>query len=203
MQEPHRIDRRDEDPAAGPAPRRAGARRGQAALRSALEALYRTAGVAAGLSLVATLAAVLLGIFSRLFGVYVPGTEDYAGYSMAASGFLALGYTFKHGEHIRVSLVLERLTGRRRRATEIVALAVATVAAAIFAWYSVRLCLDSHEFNDVSQGVDATPLWIPQLGMAAGAVVLLVAVLDDLVVTLSGRDPVRLKKRGAEPTRAE
>lgn len=172
-------------------------------MRSALDTLYRTAGVIAGMFLVVTLAVILLGIASRLLGLYVRGTDDYAGYSMAATGFLALGYTFKHGEHIRVSLVLERLTGRRRRASEILALAVSAVAAAVFAWYSVRLPLDSHAFNDVSQGVDATPLWIPQLGMAAGAVVLLVAVLDDLVVTLSGREPSRLKKHVAEPTRAE
>lgn len=172
-------------------------------MRRALDTLYRTAGAIAGIFLVVTLAVILLGIASRLLGFYVRGTDDYAGYSMAASAFLALGYTFKHGEHIRVSLLLERLHGGRRRASEILALAVSAVAAAVFAWYAVRLPLNSHEFHDVSQGVDATPLWIPQLAMAAGAVVLLVAILDDLVVTLSGREPARLAKHVAEPTRAE
>lgn len=172
-------------------------------MRTALNLLYRATGALAGVFLVATFAVILVGISSRLLGVYVRGTDDYAGYSMAASGFLALGYTFKHGEHIRVSLLLERLRGRRRRAAELVALGVSAVAAAVFAWYGVRLSLDSHEFNDVSQGVDATPLWIPQLGMAAGAVVFLVAVLDDLVATLAGREPARLARHAAEPTRAE
>lgn len=172
-------------------------------MRRALDALYRTAGVVAGFFLVATLAAILVGIVSRLLGLYVRGTDDYAGYAMAACGFLALGYTFKHGEHIRVGLLLDRLRGRTRRAVELGALVVAAVASAVFAWYAVRLSLESYEFNDVSQGVDATPLWIPQLGMAAGAVVLVVAVLDDLVVRLSGREPTRLKRPAAEPTRAE
>lgn len=204
MQDTPRIERGGEGPAvAGQRPRGAGPSDPRTASRVALDALYRAAGAAAGVFLVGTLAAIVVGVTSRLFGFYVRGTEDYAGYSMAASGFLALGYTFKHGEHIRVSLVLERLTGRRRRAAEIVALAISTVAAAFFAWYGVRLPLQSHEFHDVSQGVDATPLWIPQLGMAVGAIVLLVAVLDDLVVTLSGREPVRLRKRAAGPARAE
>jgi hypothetical protein len=51
----------------------------------------------------------------------------------------------------------------------------------------VRLVFLSREFNDISQGNDATPLWIPQLGMAVGAVVLLVAMVDDLVGVLRGK----------------
>jgi TRAP-type C4-dicarboxylate transport system permease small subunit len=172
-------------------------------MRRTLDLLYRGAGAVAGVFLVTTLAAILVGIFSRLLGLYVRGTDDYAGYSMAASGFLALGYTFKHGEHIRVSLLLERLHGRSRRTAEIVALALSALAAAVFAWYSARLVLNSRAFNDVSQGVDATPLWIPQLGMAAGALVLLVALLDDLALTVAGREPARLRKHAAEPARVE
>ncbi|HEX3097738.1 MAG TPA: hypothetical protein VHQ02_08475, partial [Usitatibacter sp.] len=53
---------------------------------------------------------------------------------------------------------------------------------------SVRLAWQSHAFNDISQGNDATPLWIPQLAMAAGAIVLLVAMVDDLVLLLRRRD---------------
>jgi hypothetical protein len=41
----------------------------------------------------------------------VPGTDAYAGYFMAASGFLALAHTLKHGEHIRVTLVINALKG--------------------------------------------------------------------------------------------
>lgn len=172
-------------------------------MRRALDLFYRAAGVLAGAFLVATLVAILAGILSRALGLYLRGTDDYAGYAMAACGFLALGYTFKHGEHIRVSLLLERLSGRARRALEIAALAVSTLAAAAFAWYSVRLAWNSHLFNDVSQGVDATPLWIPQLGMAAGALVLLVALVDDLLARLFGQTPSRLSKHAAEPARVE
>ena len=53
---------------------------------------------------------------------------------------------------------------------------------AVLAIFSVRLVWTSRAFNDVSQGNDATPLWIPQLAMAVGAIVLLVAMVDDLVM---------------------
>jgi TRAP-type C4-dicarboxylate transport system permease small subunit len=194
--------RRSEPPAAPDRRAPAGGPSGSAP-RRALDLLYRATGGLAGVFLAGTLLVILVGIVSRFLGLYVRGTDDYAGYSMAASGFLALAYTFKHGEHIRVSLLLERLAGRPRRSAEILALAVAAIAAGVLAWYSVRLSWNSLQFNEISQGVDATPLWIPQLAMGAGAVVLFVAVLDDLVTTLAGRSPTRLQRLAVEPSRVE
>jgi TRAP-type C4-dicarboxylate transport system permease small subunit len=106
---------------------------------------------------------------------------------MAAAGFLALAHTLKRGEHIRVTLIVEHLSPARRRTLEIAALAIATLLAALFAFYSVRLAFQSWQFNDVSTANDATPLWLPQLAMAAGTLTLFVAVADELVAGIRGR----------------
>jgi TRAP-type C4-dicarboxylate transport system permease small subunit len=106
---------------------------------------------------------------------------------MAACGFLALAHTLKRGEHIRVTLILEHLGAKAQRALELAALVVATLLAALFAYYSIRLAFQSWQFNDISTGNDATPLWIPQLGMAGGTLVLLIAILDELVLEWTGR----------------
>ena len=106
---------------------------------------------------------------------------------MAAAGFLALAHTMKRGEHIRVTLLLEHLGAKAQRALELWALAVATLLAALFAFYSVRLAWQSWEFNDVSTGNDATPLWLPQLAMAAGTLVLLLALVDESVAHWRGQ----------------
>ena len=156
-------------------------------MRAFLDRLYDAAAYVAAFFLVGTLAMVLLGIVGRLFRWYVAGTDAYAGYCMAASGFLALAHTLKRGEHIRVSLVLEHAGVRARRGLELWALAVATVLAGAFAWYSVRLSLQSWQYSDISTGNDATPLWIPQLTMAAGTLVLFVAFVDELVLEWRGR----------------
>src|SRR5881397_2221614 len=111
---------------------------------------------------------ILLGIFGRIFDFQVRGSDAYAGYAMAASGFLALAHTLKRGEHIRVTLVLEHLGPKARSVLERAALVVAMLLAALFAYYSARLAFQSWQFNDISTGNDATPLWIPQLAMAAG-----------------------------------
>ena len=172
-------------------------------MRAFLDSLYRLSGGLAAVGMVATLVLVASGVLARPLGIYLPGTDDYAGYAMAACGFLALAYTFKHGEHIRVGLVLERVGPRMRAALEWFSLASGTAVAAALAFYSGRLVLQSHEFEEISQGVDATPLWIPQLTMAFGSIVLLVALVDDLVMTTLGREPTRLAHASGEAVRME
>jgi len=156
-------------------------------LRRALEALYDISAWLAALCMLALLVMVLLSIVGRQLAFHVPGTDAYAGYLMAGAGFLALAHTLKRGEHIRVTVILGTLHGRTRRALELWALAAATVLAGLFAFYSVRLAWQSHLLNDVSTASDATPLWIPQLSMAAGTVVMLVALIDELVLEWRGQ----------------
>jgi len=155
-------------------------------VRRALDALYDGAAWLAALCMIGTLAMVLVGIVSRLLSWFVAGTDSYAGYFMAGAGFLALAHTLKRGEHIRVTLILERLDGPRRRALELFSLAAAAFLAIAFAYYSTRLAYQSYDFNDISTGNDATPLWIPQLTMATGAIVLAIAFVDELVLEWRG-----------------
>ena len=59
--------------------------------------------------------------------------------------------------------------------------------AGLFAFYSMRLAWQSRVLNDISTGNDATPLWVPQLAMAVGTVVLLIAFIDEWLLELRGR----------------
>lgn len=156
-------------------------------MRAFLDRLYNAAGYTAALFLVGTLAMVVTGIAGRLFDFHVPGTDSYAGYCMAAAGFLALAHTLKRGEHIRVTLLIEHVGAGARRALELWSLTVAALLAALFAFYSVRLAYQSWTFHDISTGNDATPLWIPQLAMALGTLVLFLAFVDELVLEWTGR----------------
>jgi TRAP-type C4-dicarboxylate transport system permease small subunit len=156
-------------------------------IRKLLDGLYNGAAWLAAACLVGLLLMVLLSVASRQLHFHVPGTDAYAGYLMAASGFLALAHTLKRGEHIRVTLLLGYLHGRARRALEIWALCAATALSLLAAFYSARLVIQSRLFNDISTASDATPLWLPQLAMAAGTAILTVAFIDELVLELRGR----------------
>ncbi|MBX3655823.1 MAG: TRAP transporter small permease [Ramlibacter sp.] len=158
-------------------------------MRRLLNVLYDGSAWLAVLSMVALLVMVLLSILSRQLEFQFPGADAYAGYCMAAVGFLALAHTLKHNEHIRVTLILARLKGRARHRLELWALSAAVLLAGLMAFYSVRLALVSRTLHDISTGQDATPLWIPQLTMAVGAVILLVALIDEWVLELRGQRP--------------
>ena len=156
-------------------------------MRKFLDALYLSAAALAALFMVGLLVMVLLSIISRQLQFHVPGTDAYAGYFLAASGFLALAHTLKRGEHIRVTLVINALKGRWKRGLEIWALGAATLLAMLFAFYSVRLSWQSYSFHDISTSSDATPLWIPQIAMALGTIILAVAFVDEFILELRGR----------------
>ena len=169
-------------------------------MRRLLDGLFDGAAALAALLLVGVLVMVLLSILGRQLHFHVPGTDAYAGYLMAASGFLALAHTLKRGEHIRVTLLLGALHGPWKKALELWALGFASLLAGMFAFYSCRLAWQSHSFHDISTASDATPLWIPQIGMALGAVILAIAFLDELLLEIGGK---RVQRSSDEALRNE
>jgi len=156
-------------------------------MRKFLDGLYDAAAWLAGLSMIGILVMVLLTVVSRVVGFNAPGTDAYAGYAMAGCGFMALASTLKKGEHIRVTLLLGALKGKVLKAMEVIALVIATTLAGFLAFYSTRLAFQSWEIDDISVGIDATPMWIPQIFMALGTLVFFIAFCDELLLELMGK----------------
>ena len=150
------------------------------ALRRILDALYLAGGIIAAFFTVAILALIVAQMLARWTGHVFPGATDYAGYCMAGASFFAFAYALNHGAHIRVSLLLHAL-GEKRFWGELWCFAIGTAASTYFAWYAVRGAWWSWKLNDISQGLDATPVWIPQISMVAGTVLLAIAFWDHLV----------------------
>ena len=167
-------------------------------MRTLLDRLFTAAGYLAGLFLIGTLLAVLASIFGRLIpALDLPGADAYAGYCMAAAAFLALAPTLRRGEHIRVTLLLNHLPATAHRWLDVFCHVVGALA-----WCSIRLVLQSREFVDISTGLDATPLWIPQLGMAVGTSLFTLAFLMDLILLLTGKT-LREASPDGEPAHIE
>ena len=173
---------------------------GRGPLGRALDRLYDASAALAAVAMVLLLVMVMLSIISRQLGFNVPGVDAYAGYMMAAAGFLAMAHTLKKGEHIRVTLLISSLRGGALRALEIWALFGASLLAALSAVYSCKLAWQSYVFHDISTSNDATPLWLPELSMALGAAVLAIAFVDELVLEIRGERVVPVSE---EATRNE
>ena len=172
------------------------------ALRVALDAIYKAAGVLAALCLIAILVLIVMQMVARWTGMVFVGAAEYAGYAMAASSFLAFAYALNHGSHIRVSLLLNAVPARVRRWIDVWCFAIGTAVMWYFVWFGQRFVFWSWKFGDVSQGQDATPLWIPQSVMLVGAVILAVALTDHLVHLLFRGDH-RIKRDLVDQSFAE
>lgn len=159
-------------------------------LSAGLDRLYIISGYLAGLLLVSLCLLVTFSIGARMFGYYAGGSTEYAGYSMAASTFLALAYTFRSGGHIRVGILLDRCGVKSRQWMEILCMIIMASAVVFLAWHMIHHVIDSYTYGDRSEGPDALPLWIPQLPMAAGACLFAVSTVHSLIIALSGRPPL-------------
>lgn len=158
-------------------------------LDHALERLYVWAGAAAAVFLILVGVCVLTSIMTRATGNYIAGINEYSGYAMAASSFLALAHTFREGGHIRVALLRSRLTGKAKLLLEIWCLLVAGAMSTYLACYLVYLAWISWKFEEKSEGSAATLLWWPQSLVALGAVIFAISVLHGLIRVIVRKDP--------------
>lgn len=150
-------------------------------IRRALDALYLASGVAAALCLITILALIVVQMLARWTGEVFPGAPAYVAYAMAAASFLAFAHALNRGSHIRVSILLNYVGDRVRWLIEMWCFAIATAIMWYFVYFAVRFVNFSIMINDISQEQDKTPLWIPQSVMLFGAVVLAIAVTDNLI----------------------
>lgn len=163
-----------------------------------LDRLYVWCGYGAGVLLVLLCSLILYSVAGRLLDLYLGGVNDFAGYIMATSTFMALSYTFRTHGHIRVGLVIQKFTGAARRGLETLCLIIMAGATWFLAFYIIRLTYFSYIFNEKSEGADATPLWIPQVPVSVGSLLFAVAVTHSLVQMLFDYDTVNPEKTGGE-----
>ncbi len=155
-------------------------------MRRALDGFYGLLMTLSAIAMAACFVCVMLGIADRQFALGLRGLDAYAGYAIAAALFLALPGTLQKGEHIRVTLLLQRLPAAWRAALEWWCLIGGSLLAATLAFYAVRLVWLSWLTHDVSPASDATPLWLPQLAMALGCIGLAVGLLDSALSRAAG-----------------
>ena len=158
-------------------------------MRRFLDWLFLASG-AVGAACVGLLCALMIAqSILREFGVRTGAVNDVVSWLCAAASFFAMAHAFKHGDFVRVTLLLEKLNEKQRRWFEIASLSLATVAVAYLAFWANKFTYDSFIFNEKAQGLLAIPIWIPQASFAIGSILLLMAVVDELVIVLRGGKP--------------
>jgi TRAP-type C4-dicarboxylate transport system permease small subunit len=163
--------------------------RGKWRLRRFLDRLYLASGVLAAACLASIAVLMLAQAMGRGAGILIRGADDIVAWLTAACAFLALGYTFRHGELVRVGLWLHKLEPRGRRIAELAALGVTALFGAYMLWAISRFVYESWTFKEVAQGLIPIPIWIPQMSLVLGAAIFFVAVIDELARVARGEKP--------------
>ena len=149
-----------------------------------LKYIYKISGLIAAIFLILVAVFILTGICSRIFGIYIRGLAEYSGYSMAASSFFALAYTFYNKAHIRITLFLEKFENKKRRFAEIWCLLVASFFSGFMAYYFIKMVIISIKFKERSEGADEILIWIPQTSLAIGSLIFCICVFHHLVFSI-------------------
>jgi TRAP-type C4-dicarboxylate transport system permease small subunit len=158
-------------------------------LRRALDAIYLGAGYVAACCVLLIMVLMIAQSILRELHVRTGAVNDVVSWLCAAAAFFAMAHAFKHGDFVRVTLVLEKVSPAAQRRFELAALAIAAVAVGYLAWWANRFTYESFVFDEVAQGLLPMPMWIPQSTFALGAILLFVAVVDELVVVVRGGRP--------------
>jgi TRAP-type C4-dicarboxylate transport system permease small subunit len=170
-------------------------------MRRFLDRLYLAAGwlsaacfMAIALMVTAQLIGRIVDSIMRLFGMVpygfiVEGLAEIAGYLLATASLLALGLALKSASHIRITMLLGLLPPRARWFFELYAIGISTAFAAYMTLRMGLLAYDSWVYNEVSFGLVRVQLAYPQAAMAFGLLVFTIALIDELIITITTGKP--------------
>lgn len=125
--------------------------------------ISRVAAVFAALALVGMVGHILYEIVLRYFfstSTFV--LDEFVGYGVAASTFLALGYALEHGNLIRVNLLLRRTSGIGRRLLEATCAALTLWVISLFIWFFWIRVARHWTRGTTSSSIAEVPMWIPE-----------------------------------------
>jgi len=169
-------------------------------MRNVLNLLYKASGWSAAFCILAicvlVIAQVTLNLidkvagllFDTAIGLTIPSYSDFTGFFLAGASFLALAYTLREGGHIRVTLLLQQLPPKFQHIAEIWCLSLVCAITVFFTYYTGSLVFESWTYNDLSSGMVAVPIWIPQSSILVGLAILSIALIDELICVIRGQE---------------
>jgi TRAP-type transport system small permease protein len=148
----------------------------------------------AEVAMFSTVALITTEVICRnIFNVSLLIADEVSGYLLVAITFCGAGYSVRSGALLRIEFLLFALPPRLRAVVDVVYDLLALTVTCAFLYELTRITWSSWARHMVAATLMETPIWIPQLAMPIGCVILLVAFLLDLrgsLLRLLGRAPI-------------
>ena len=167
--------------------------------------VLRLAVWAGGLLILALMLMVAGEVLARsLFDHSFLLADEYSGYIVVMLVFLGIPYALHEEALLRVDFLFERLRGRGREVLALLFDLISLLVTLVLGFYLTRMVVTTFERGTFSSTPQMTPLWIPQLAMPLGILLLLVVLLARILGRLrtlrrGGSGPAA----GAAPQREE
>jgi TRAP-type C4-dicarboxylate transport system permease small subunit len=102
-------------------------------------------------------------------------------YLLAAVVFLGASYTLREKGHIRIDFVLKRFPPKKQKALNLATMGLTLTVTILLVWYGWRLIIQSYTLETEAWSALRTPLFIPQILMGVGLILLLMQVGAELL----------------------
>ena len=129
---------------------------------------------------------ITLDVLGRRFvGVSSGATDEFGGYALAVGGIWALAFALTTGAHVRIDILLPYVPPRVRALLNYAAMAAMAFFAAVIAYYTWKLAIESFITDARAMSFLRTPLYLPQGCLALGFTVLTAQATVILLVGLA------------------
>lgn len=126
---------------------------------------------------------IVVDVFSRnAFNAPIPASAEATELFMPYIVFLPLAYTLITGQHVRVSIVMERLPSSARRYCEIFANLIGFSFFVMLTWWSSMHFWESFIVREEMLAIIKLPWWVGKFALPVGAFVIAVEFLAELVM---------------------
>lgn len=153
--------------------------------RLCVHRMCQICGALSALCLAGIAIATMMQVVARQTGSAVETTE-ISGFLLAASTFLGLCYTFINGGHVRIGIISQIAPPQIKRGAEIFCCALALLVSGYMTVQMTLFTIETYQFGDLSPGLLAAPLWIPQSAVAFGLFAFTIAILEQSLLVLRG-----------------
>ena len=157
-------------------------------IRDAIGKVSDLSGILAGISIFLVSIFITWGVIARYFLFPSHWVEPVSVYMFIAAAFLAMPYAMKKMDHIRVDLIVSKLPGNLARITDTITLTLAVVFFFYLTWRGFELASSSYTRNTKDLSIIQVPLWIPQIFLAVGSILLTLSIIRQIIIIWTERD---------------
>lgn len=145
------------------------------------------------LVIVAMMSLIAADVASRnILNLSLLVVDEVSGYLLVALSFFGVGYSLRTGALLRVEFILFSLPPRLKAALGVLYDVLSLGVMLILTYYLYRVTVSSFDRGMVAPTLLETPVWIPQVAMPVGSLILVVALVLEIGLGIA-------RMRGYEP----